>query len=120
VSFLTDGIIKYKGKYYILEIKTMNTQKYIESKQVRSEHTAQGTLYCLLFHLSSVLYLYEDRGMLNKKAFLYNVTEEMKDELVQKMQYISDCVEKQTPPDIPENKKCTYCPYMNLCNLNNN
>lgn len=118
VSFLTDGIIKYKGKYYILEIKTMGTQKYIESKEVRNEHKAQGTLYCLLFHLPAVMYLYEDRQMLNKKAFLYEVSDDMKQELIHKMAYITDCVKNNTPPDIPENKKCTYCQYVSLCNMN--
>ena len=115
VSFLTDGIIRYKGKYYILEIKTMNAQKFIESRSAREEHKAQGILYCILFHLHSVMYLYEERNGLQKKAFLLEVSEDMKNELIQKMQYITECVKNKTPPDIPEEKKCTYCSYMSIC-----
>jgi len=115
VSFLTDGIIRYKGKYYILEIKTMNAQKFIESRATREEHQAQGILYCILFHLDKVMYLYEDRNGLNKKAFVFEVSDEMKQELIDKMKYITDCVERNTLPEIPENKKCTYCAYMQLC-----
>ena len=115
VSFLTDGIIKYKGKYYILEIKTMNAQKFIESKAVRDEHKAQGVLYCILFNLDRVMYLYEDRNTLKKKAFVYEVSEEEKTVLINKMAYIELCVSRGTPPDIPVDKKCTYCNYISWC-----
>lgn len=118
LSFLTDGIIKYKGKYYILEIKTMNSKKYFESKDVRPEHKAQGICYSMAFKIEDVFYLYECRDTLDKKAFIFHVTDEMREELLEKTRNIKKCVAENRLPDIPEDKKCVYCHYKQSCQNN--
>ena len=116
LSFLTDGIIRYKGKYYILEIKTMNSRKFYESRDVREEHKDQGICYSAAFGLDNVIYLYENRETLDKKAFLFHVTDEMREDLLQKTRRIKACAEKEVPPEVmPTPQKCRYCEYAQMC-----
>ena len=55
------------------------------------------------------------------KAFMFHVTEEMKLELVSKIEECDRYVKKLTCPPKPEtasNKTCQYCNYRNLCRKN--
>lgn len=115
LSFLTDGIIKYKGKYYILEIKTMNADKFFKSKDVREEHKAQGICYSLAFGISDVIYLYECRDSLSRKAFRFHVTDSMRKDLMEKVNYIKDTIASGELPHAEKGVKCKYCPYSYLC-----
>ena len=45
MSFMTDGIIKYNGKYYILEIKTEASFKWQNRTGVDEKHYNQATAY---------------------------------------------------------------------------
>ena len=42
ISFMCDGIIRYKGKYYILEIKTETANKFWDQDGVQLDHYNQG------------------------------------------------------------------------------
>ena len=120
LSFLTDGIVRYNGQYYILEIKTMNSKKFFESKDVRQEHIAQGVCYSLAFKLNKVLYLYENRETLDKKAFILEVTDGMRKGLLNKTERVKECVKNHIPPEInPNNHMCAYCSYSELCKIDN-
>ncbi len=118
MSFLCDGIIKYKNHYYILEIKTESSGKHFQRKGVDPYHYNQATAYSLAFGINEVIFLYENRDTLDKKAFLLEVTDEMRMELIG---YIEECdsyIKKLKVPPIPENvpkKSCTYCNYANQC-----
>lgn len=119
MSFMCDGIIKYKGKYYILEIKTESMHKWISREGVAKEHESQGAAYSVAFEIDLVLYLYENRDNCLKKGYLLNVTEEMKDELVVAKisacdNYVKNLVVPPKAKDI-EKKICTYCKYKALC-----
>lgn len=114
LSFLTDGIIKYKGEYYILEIKTMGSKKFFSSSSVREEHKDQGVCYSLAFHIDKVLYLYEDRDTLCKKAFLMEVSEQMKSALLDKTDMVKKYVALGEPPEVLK-ANCAYCAYKQKC-----
>ena len=120
MSFLCDGIIKYKGHYYILEIKTEASFKFNERKGVDPSHHHQATAYSIAFGIDDVIFLYECRDNCTKKTFLFHVTDEMKQELIG---YIEECdsyIKKLKVPPIPENvskKACSYCQYKSKCNL---
>lgn len=116
ISFLTDGLIKYKGQYFILEIKTETSRKYWEHKDTRSEHLAQGVAYYLSFGIDQVMYFYENRDTLNHKAYVTKFTEFIAGGLVEKMADINRCVEMgMVPPKIEDKKKCAYCAYKKEC-----
>lgn len=118
ISFLCDGIIKYKGHYYILELKTENSYKFSMRKNVDESHYAQGTAYSFILGLPKVIFVYINRDNLDMRAFMFEPTTEMKQELVNK---IIDCdgykERNEVPPkpdDLPKNQ-CTYCGYRKLC-----
>lgn len=118
MSFMTDGIIRYKGKYFIFEFKTETADKFYQRKGVDPKHYNQATAYSLAFRLDKVLFIYENRNTLDKKAYIREVTGEMKDELIQKLQYCNRFVEKNKIPPKPlhiDKKQCTYCSYRNQC-----
>lgn len=118
MSFLCDGIIRYKGKYYILEIKTENSNKFWDRRDVNPDHILQGTAYSVNLGLDDVLFLYECRDNCSKKAFMLHITDSMKHDLVGKITecdgYISRLVCPPKPDDVSK-KACMYCNYANLC-----
>lgn len=119
LSFLCDGIIKYKNRYYILEIKTETVYKWTSRKEVAKEHYTQCAAYSVSFGIDEVLVLYENRDVSSKKAYTMTVTDEMRNELVlSKIEECDNYVEqKMTPPkpaDISK-KICQYCSYQTQC-----
>lgn len=118
ISFLCDGVIKYKGNYYILEIKTEVSSKFWDRKDVNPDHILQGTAYSVNLDINKVLFLYECRDNCSKKAFMLNVTDKMKQDLVGKITECDGYVSRLIPPPKPEDvsrKACAYCGYSNLC-----
>lgn len=118
MSFLCDGIIKYKNKYYILELKTESSFKFMNRKDVDANHYKQATAYSLALNIEDVLFVYINRDLFDMKAFMFTPTKQMKDELVS---YINECdgyVERMITPPKPEQaspKFCQYCAYHNQC-----
>jgi CRISPR/Cas system-associated exonuclease Cas4 (RecB family) len=118
MSFMCDGIIRYKGHYYILELKTESSFKFMNRKDVDPSHYNQGTAYSLAFGIDQVLFVYINRDVFEMKAFMFNVTNVMKEALVG---YIEECdgyVKRMiTPPKpVDVNKKaCSYCMYKAQC-----
>lgn len=118
MSFLCDGIIRYKNHYYILEIKTESSSKFFQRKGVDPSHYHQATAYSIAFGLNEVIFLYESRDTLDKKCFLFEVTDDMKQEL---LSYIEECdsyLKKLKVPPKSEDvakKTCTYCKYKGRC-----
>lgn len=118
ISFLCDGIILYKGKYYILEIKTETIHKWQTRKGVDPEHYAQASTYSICLGIDEVMFVYENRDNCDKKAYLFKVEDEMKFEIVSKIEECDKFVKILTPPPIPEDitkKTCQYCNYRALC-----
>lgn len=122
MSFLCDGIIKYHSHYYILEIKTESSGKFFQRNGVDSSHYHQATAYSIAFGINEVMFLYENRDTLDKKCYLFNVTDDMKQEL---LGYIEECdsyIKKLKVPPKPEDvakKTCTYCKYRTRCGKDN-
>lgn len=118
MSFMCDGIIKYKNHYYILELKTESSFKFMNRKDVDPSHYQQGTAYSLAFGLDEVIFVYINRDILDMKSFMFKVTPEMKENLVG---YIEECdgyVNRMIAPPKPENvtkKACSYCGYKTQC-----
>lgn len=118
MSFMCDGIIKYKSKYFIFEFKTETADKFYKRTEVDENHKNQATAYSLNFGIDNVLFVYENRNTLDKKAFIINITPEMKEELVGKIEYCNEYASKIKVPPKPEiiNKKaCSYCKYKSRC-----
>ena len=115
---MCDGIVKYKSQYYILELKTENSNKFMLRKGVDKKHYHQGTCYSLMFNLSRVLFIYINRDVLEMKAFMFEPTMEMKQEIIETITKCNSFVELKTAPPKPDNidvSVCRYCAYKRTC-----
>ena len=117
MSFMTDGIIRYNGHYYILELKTEASFKWQSRQHVDEKHYNQGTAYSIAFGLDEVIFVYINRDILDMKAFMFNVTSDMKQELIGKITECDGYVKRMiTPPKPDINKReCSYCMYKEIC-----
>lgn len=118
LSFLCDGIIRYKGKYYILEIKTESTNKFLKRTGVDESHYDQAIAYSTNLGIDKVLFLYENRDVCLKKTYIFEVTGEMKEKFIEKIEYCDSYAKQSKIPKKPENvlkKACNYCRYKKYC-----
>lgn len=122
ISFMCDGIIKYKGQYYILELKSENSSKFFMREGVDVSHYNQAIAYSICLEIDQVLFVYISRDTLDMKSYMYTVTGEMKQDMIG---YIDECdsyIKKLKVPPKPEDvarKTCSYCHYRHLCNSEN-
>ena len=116
---MCDGVIRYKGEYYILEIKTESSFKFNNRTDVDASHYTQACTYSYTLQIPQVLFLYENRDTCQKKAYVYKPTQETINELV--LDKIEQCelhLEEHRVPPIPKDisaKTCRYCNYKTIC-----
>lgn len=118
MSFLCDGIIKYKGRYYILELKTETVNKFWSRKEVNPEHYNQAVAYSLALGIDDVIFVYICRDNFEMKSFLFNVTDDMRQKLYAFICECQHCIDTDFVPAKPvENdaKFCRYCSYKTAC-----
>ena len=118
MSFLTDGIIRYRGKYYILELKTETGRKFYQRIGVDEKHYNQGIAYSLAFGIDDVIFVYISRDILDMKSYMFNVTEDMRRGLKDKIKECDEYVAKKCTPPKPDTrggKLCDYCAYQKTC-----
>jgi CRISPR/Cas system-associated exonuclease Cas4 (RecB family) len=116
MRFLCDGLIRYKGELFVLEIKTESTHKYDRHQDPWPEHIIQATCYAMNLQVYKVLFLYENRDCCTKKAFLVTVT----DDMIKRVEDIIGRVDKavddnKIPPRCENANKCAYCKYKTQC-----
>lgn len=122
MSFLCDGIIKYKGNYYILEIKTEISTKWYNRKGVDPKHYDQATAYSTALGLDNVIFLYINRDNLDMKSYMFTVSNDMKMDFTGKILTCEDYVAKHITPPKPEGiepSQCQkwYCKHRNKCRM---
>jgi len=118
MSFLCDGIIRYKNRYYILELKTENTNKFWVREGVDPGHFNQGTAYSLALQIPSVIFVYINRDILDMKSFMFTPTDEMKENLIGNIEECDSYVKRLIPPPKPDDvarKTCEYCGFRTQC-----
>ena len=118
LRFLMDGIIKYKGTYYILEIKTESMHKWINRGGVDPSHYNQAYTYSLCLGIPVVFFIYENRDCCSKKYYPFTVTDENRQSIVTKLEtcesYVNSGIVPDKTTDIPL-KICNYCNYKLTC-----
>lgn len=118
ISFLCDGIIKYQGKYYIVEFKTESSFKWQKRNGVDPKHYNQARTYSLEFHLDNVIFIYINRDICDMKSYMYTVTDEERLEVLKSIATCDEYVKQKKLPPKPEgifDKLCAYCSYKDLC-----
>jgi CRISPR/Cas system-associated exonuclease Cas4 (RecB family) len=116
IFFQPDGVIRFMGKEVILEVKTESTYQFSNRYEPKEDHKWQATSYGLGLGIDHVLFLYEDRNFCRKKAYLWKITDEMKERVKAKIHTVNTAVKTGIPPEKNEDK-CTYCKYKNECSL---
>lgn len=117
MSFLCDGIIKFGGRYYILEIKTEVSFKWNPRQDAEDKHKSQASCYSSCLGIDDIMFVYEQRDMCAKKYYHISITEEDK---IERVIHVISTVEEHrrvgTVPEKTEDKKeCTYCPFKGEC-----
>lgn len=117
ISFMCDGIIKYRGKYYILEIKTESSNKWYPRTDVDPKHHNQAISYSNSFGINEVMFLYVERDLLNAKAYIFNVTDDMRKNLTDFLKDVQGYVERKIAPpkEAVTTASCRYCSYQTQC-----
>lgn len=118
MSFLCDGVIRYKGIYYILELKTEGSSKFWSREGVDPSHYNQGTAYSVALQIDHVLFVYISRDVFEMKSFMFTPTDDMKQGLVGKIEECDNYVKKMKVPPKPTDvarKTCDYCSYKSEC-----
>lgn len=118
MRFLCDGILRYKNKYYILEIKSEVSYRWMSREGVEPAHYDQGTAYSLSLDIPDVIFVYVNRDVLDMKSFLFTPTGEMKQDLIGKITECDDYVNRLICPPKPDDidkRTCSYCEYKQAC-----
>ena len=117
MSFACDGLVNYKGNYYIVEFKTEGNYKFDPQVSVDPTHYNQATAYSLSFGLDKVLFIYVDRNSLKMKCYLLEVTDTMKERVLSKIDQCNMYLNRQVipPKDNVDYKICVWCAYRQFC-----
>ena len=119
VRFACDGIIRWKGELYLLEIKTSEYSSFDELMNPKPQHEDQIKFYATTLGLSKVLVLYMDRQYGGLKCYEVVITENDRQYVQEKIANVIRCVEANIAPDrLPRDDSwCTagHCPYFKKC-----
>lgn len=130
INGMMDGILKYvpENKRIGFEFKTKSTTigqvGHYKMKDIQEAHKMQAVAYSLLFGLDEFVFMYESlakdgwtKGAEAKpdiRTFYIHVTEEMRQELLDKFAYVSMCIEQGIEP-AEELDKCFFCGFKYIC-----
>lgn len=116
--FLCDGIIQYKKKYYILEIKTESSYKWMSRTGVDPNHKLQSFAYSLELQIPDILFVYENRDICTKKCYHVIISDEDRSYISDRLEMCESYVkETKVPPkeETVSSKICQYCAYRSVC-----
>lgn len=119
INFACDGIIRWKDKYYLLEIKTSEYGSFQDLTDVKSQHVEQIKTYASLLNLNNILVVYQDRMYGELKVYEMILHDSERDHILETMDYVLQCVEYNIAPEgLPKGDSwCTpnMCPYFEKC-----
>lgn len=117
IRFACDGIIRWQGKIYLLEIKTADYSSWDSLTDWKAEHKDQIQCYSALLGISNVLVIYEDRQYGGMKCYEEFVNDLDAKAILDRMSHIQQMVEYNLAPDrIPDGDyMCNNCEYRQKC-----
>lgn len=119
IKFAPDGILFWKDKYWLLEIKTSEYSTFDGLIAPKPQHMDQIKCYATLLNIHNVLVLYQDRLYGNLKCFEVKVTDADMVLMRQMFKEVQDFAEKNIPPKkLPTGDiwcSPSRCRYYNKC-----
>ena len=120
IIFLCDGLLRYNGELYILEIKTESSYKWLDRSYVDDKHRNQAYTYSLELGVDKVLFFYENRDVCTKKPYVLTVTDDDRKYIEKRVSDCDDYVSKHVVPPVEEHitsRICQYCDYRTVCKV---
>lgn len=116
-KFSCDGIVRWKGKKYLLEVKTVEPGPLEEMVDPRFDHIDQVKCYATMLGLDGVLFLYQDRTFGNLKCYEVNIPIEDKTFVLDKVTRIRRMRDDNIAPPKLESgdRTCSGCGYKLKC-----
>lgn len=114
MRFMCDGLVSYKGEYYIIEIKTESSRKFSSHDTPYKSHKLQATCYAMTIGVPRVIFIYENRDTCEKKGYLVEVTKEDIEQVEAIIDEVNAYVDEMMPPP-KELDNCFYCNYKEEC-----
>lgn len=112
LSFKLDGLIRWKGEYYIVEIKTVSKKDLQDSPLPK--HQWQGKTYSFLLRIPKVMWIYECRENFKIKTTVQVFEEEERQEARNRLNII--ILNKDDPHKLSRDlSKCGFCRYKAIC-----
>lgn len=117
VKFACDGIIYWKGKYFLLEIKTSELSSFSKLSSYKEYHRDQIVCYCTMLGIHDVFVVYQERQFGSMKCFTFHVNDREMRDVTDRMQYVMSCVEDNIAPTplAVGDPFCSGCVYAKKC-----
>lgn len=119
IRFSCDGLIRWKGNLYLIEIKTAEFNSWNKLTTPRPIHVNQVKSYCTLLNVNNVLMIYQDRQYGGMKVFEFHISDDVIKQTWDTFYYLVDMAEKNLPPEgLPTgDSRCSssMCPFYKKC-----
>lgn len=119
IKFAPDGIIFWKDKYWLLEIKTSEYSSFDKLTAPKPQHVDQIKCYATLLGIHNVLVLYQDRMYGGLKCYEVTVTDWDMQQTWAMFKDVQNCVSNNIAPEkLPAGDSwCSpsRCRYYNVC-----
>ena len=117
VRFACDGIIRWKGKLYLLEIKTSEYSSFNDLTDAKPIHLDQIKCYATLLGISDVLVLYQDRQYGNLKCYELYISDADKSKIMADFKHVQYMASANLAPDRLDRSDymCVNCEYRKKC-----
>jgi len=116
--FACDGIIRWKGRIYILEIKTIEYSAFVDLLNPRANDIDQSHCYTTLLNVDAVLFMYQERNSGDIKCYELVIHKEDKDHIISTVDAVVLASEQHlAPPALLVNDRqwCSRCEYKSKC-----
>lgn len=121
-----DGLVKWRGRYYVLEIKTVHLDKLALLRDVntpKTYNTTQAQCYAHEFkqkgiEIAGILLLYVERNRFEDlELFFVEVKDEVATGYIQLVDYGKECIQADCLPEgiCRDGVEAAYCPVVNEC-----
>lgn len=110
IQFKLDGLVKWEGEYYIVEIKTVGDGAF--KRVPLAKHQKQGIGYSFLLKVPRIIWIYENRSNFKLSISFQEVTETETSDIRNLLNKIVLC---KNVTELNRITDCKYCRYLKTC-----
>ena len=119
ISGRTDSVIIYNDKFYLVELKSANSNMFkYQLKQPKEQHLWQLQVYMYLTNIHEGFLLYEDKNTQELKEFYIRYDPKLVSMLLDRIKFVNEHVANRTLPAREGEDStwmCKYCNYNDAC-----